>query len=92
MKYFLSLLSALLLGAGCAGSETWLGFYYPDSGDLTVYQTSGELESLDECRDWVDEQNSYYNPYGTRNYDYECGSNCQYNSDYDMYSCDETVD
>lgn len=33
------------------------------------------FDSLELCRNWVDEQVSIFNPDGT-GYDYECGKNC----------------
>jgi hypothetical protein len=67
----------------------YIGFYYPDVGDLTVFKQSPELDSLHDCRDWVDDM------IGERtddNYDYECGKNCKLGKLGDLYVCDETLE
>lgn len=65
-----------LFGAGC-GSDTWIGFYYPDATDLTVNTQSGTFKTKEECVDWVDGERMRLNPDRTRRDDYECGKNCK---------------
>ncbi len=65
--------------------------YYPDASNLTVDRLSGELDSLEACRVWIDDEKSTYNPNGARDDDYECCKNGKYNPDWDMYVCDDTV-
>lgn len=70
--------------------DRWIGFYYPDSSDLSVSRHSPELESLEECRSWVENQRSYLSNQDPQD-DYECGRKCRFNKDWGMYSCKETI-
>lgn len=72
-------------------NDKWLGFYYPDRNNLTSHIQSAEVDSLEECRVWVESQVSIYNPSGY-GYDYECGKNCKLKKDWDIYVCEETLD
>lgn len=77
----------LFVGAGCT-NITWTGYYYPDAdniGDESSWIIKSGLESLDECRDWVDSI-----AFNDTNFDYECGYNCKYNSSYLMEVCERT--
>lgn len=70
--------------------DEYLGFYYPDANNLSEDISSvSTFDSLDLCRDWVDEQISIFNPDGT-GYDYECGKNCD-TSGGKPYVCEETL-
>lgn len=70
--------------------DTYIGFYYPDKTNLTMdIQSPITFDSLDDCRDWVDQQIMKYNPEGT-NFDYECGKNCDL-SGMKPYICEETL-
>lgn len=70
---------------------TWIGFFYPDQNNLFDHKQSYELKSLEECRDWIDEMSSIYDPNNTGMYDYECGKNCKLSdSGVGIYVCDET--
>jgi len=82
--------ACVLLGAGCT-NQTWIGFYYPDANDLTIYRESSPLSNLEECRDWVDGYQQELNPTGERDDDYECGRGCQKDREFDGYVCKETV-
>jgi len=70
--------------------ETWEGFYYPDEADLTKHIQSPKFKTIDECRSWVNSQVFIYNPSG-EGFDYECGKNCRFNKDYQLYICKETI-
>ncbi len=70
--------------------DVWIGFYYPDETDLTQNTQSPELKSLDECRNWVNSQVYLFNPSGY-GYDYECGKNCKFDKNYQLYICEETL-
>jgi len=70
-------------------SDIWNGFYYPNEGNLTYSIPSPQFKTLDECRDWVDEQVQKYNPSGY-GYDYECGKNCEYKDSFTMQICETT--
>lgn len=58
----------------------WLGFYYPDAGDLTQsLKSPQEYKTLEECRVWVKNMTQGRTD---NNWDYECGSNCKIDKDY----------
>lgn len=68
-----------------------MGFFYPDVNDLTNdIQSSSTFNSLEACRDWVDEQAHTYN-LGETEYDYECGKNCDLPGG-KSYVCEETLE
>lgn len=67
----------------------WIGFYYPDAGNLYSYKQSDEFGSLTECREWVDDISGGRTDTG---FDYECGKNCKLSQTGGIYICDETVD
>jgi len=65
-------------------------YYYPDANNLSEDISSvATFDSLELCRDWVDEQVSIFNPDGT-GYDYECGKNCDISGG-KPYVCEETL-
>ena len=53
-------------------------------------QSEDTFDTLEACRDWVDEQVSIHNPSGI-GYDYECGKNCD-TSGGKSYICEETLE
>lgn len=72
--------------------DTYTGFYYPDANNLTNdIQSEETFNSLEICRDWVDEQKSIHNPDGTKQDDYECGKNCDLSGG-KPYICEETLE
>lgn len=84
--FTLSLL--VLFGAGC--QTKWIGFYYPDPINLSVYERSPELPSLEECRKWIENQKFLRNA-KEGEYDYECGSDCKYDEGWEAYICKDTI-
>jgi hypothetical protein len=70
-------------------ADTWKGFYYPNKEDLTADIQSPIFDTLDQCREWVNTQVYKHNPNG--GYDYECGKNCRFKSEYGVEVCKETV-
>ena len=73
--------------------NTYIGFYYPDASNLfNDIQSKNSFDSLDACRNWVDEQKSTYNPNGTSSDDYECGKNCDLQNGQKPYVCEETLE
>ena len=86
-KLLIILCAILLLGAGCSRAE-WTGFYYPDAeniGDESSWVIQPGFESIDECRDWVDEVAG-----NNTNFDYECGRGCRYEAKYGTTVCEIT--
>ena len=71
--------------------DTYVGFYYPDANNLTNdIQSNAAFDSLEACRNWIDEQVLIYNP-NNSNYDYECGKNCNLSGG-KPYICEETLE
>jgi hypothetical protein len=71
--------------------DTYIGFYYPDANNLTNdIQSKSTFDSLEVCRDWVDEQINIYNQ-NDSNYDHECGKNCNISGS-KPYVCEETLE
>ncbi|MBM2820264.1 MAG: hypothetical protein HW405_24 [Candidatus Berkelbacteria bacterium] len=68
----------------------WMGTFYPVRYDLTRYTLSPEFKSIEECRDWVEGQTALYNR-AEGYYDYECGKNCKYHKDTNIYVCEESI-
>lgn len=93
MKTFLQVLAIALVVWGIYSfvqKDTYLGFYYPDVNNLSEDISSvTTFDSLELCRNWIDEQVSIFNPDGT-GYDYECGKNCD-TSGGKPYVCEETL-
>ncbi|OHA56954.1 MAG: hypothetical protein A2114_00205 [Candidatus Vogelbacteria bacterium GWA1_51_14] len=92
MKNILIIIGVLITILGIATlfkSDQYVGFYYPDANDLlNDIQSQQTFDSLDLCRDWIDEQVSIYNPDDSE-YDYECGKNCDLSGG-KPYICEET--
>lgn len=85
----------LILGGiyffGDRGKE-WIGFYYPNKFDLSQYIRSPELNSFEECKEWVETQippNASFDE--ILNSDYECGEKCKFNTEWQVYVCEQTV-
>ena len=94
MKNILSIAVVIALVWGVVSflrGDEYIGFYYPNASDLTSdIQSSVAFDSLEMCRDWVDEQVSIHNPNGS-GYDYECGKNCDLSGG-KPYICEETLE
>ena len=72
--------------------DVYIGFYYPDANNLfNDVQSEKSFNSLDACRNWVNEQKSIYNSDGTNRDDYECGKNCDLSGG-KPYVCEETLE
>ncbi len=72
--------------------DSYIGFYYPDAGNLfNDIQSENTFDSLDACRNWINEQVSINNPDGS-GYDYECGKNCKLQNGKKPYVCEETLE
>lgn len=72
-------------------SDEWRPFYYPNAPDLTEHIEGPTVDTLEQCRDWIDgESISRSQEYGE--FDYECGLNCSIRSNYGgLLVCEETV-
>jgi len=93
MKNLLIIIAIVLITLGAFSffkSDEYIGFYYPDTNNLSSdIQSLNSFESLEECKSWINEQVSKYNPSGS-GYDYECGKNCDLSKD-KPYICEETL-
>ena len=67
----------------------FIGFYYPDAGNLLNYKQSSELNSLEQCREWIDDISGGRTDTG---FDYECGKNCKLSGGGGTYVCEETLE
>ena len=69
--------------------DSWQATVYPNKEDLTNYKHLGKFSSLEECRDAC---LGYLEGINALNRgDYECGKNCKYKSESDLYMCEETL-
>jgi hypothetical protein len=74
-------------------NDEYIGFYYPDAGNLFEdIQSTNTFDSLDACRNWIDLQKSIHNQDGTKQDDYECGKNCHLQNGQKPYVCEETLE
>lgn len=70
--------------------DEYVGFYYSDANNLSNnIQSKNIFGSLDDCRNWIEEQVSIYNS-NNSSYDYECGKNCDLSKG-KPYICEETL-
>jgi hypothetical protein len=53
--------------------ETVDAFYYPDRNDLTQFQQTTDLDSVDDCRAWVSSAAALNGDPSLFRGDYECG-------------------
>ena len=84
MKKIIVLISIPFTISWCNSSDyTW--FYYPNKNDLSIFEQSWKLDSLQECRNWVNWQ-----WYDESIWDYEFGYKCKYNNNYSMNICKTT--
>ena len=74
-------------GVGCA-DDVWLGFVYPDRGNLFVHVSIGAYSSLEDCRAAA---KAYMRGTGVDGSgDYECGKNCRRSEYSELQVCEET--
>lgn len=88
MKKLTGIIALSLILASCGEEEVWMGVFYPDADWLSKYRTLGNYGTYGECRvalKYIMGIASSDNPTA------ECGKNCKYNTDYDIYTCEETV-
>lgn len=83
----LSLASLLIVASLACGAATYRPIYYPDRSDLTTFIKGPEFSSIEEAREWVNDQGLRR---GDRDWDYEIGKNCK-SSNYGVDVCEETV-
>lgn len=93
MREFLKIAALALLVWYAAShlmkKDSWVAIYYPDASNLYEDERSGPLDSLDDCRSWVQSQRSIRRFKGGD--DYECGKNCEYDAGADLHVCEETI-
>lgn len=68
--------------------DEWQPIYYPNPPDLTFYINGPTVDTLEECRDWIDAE-AIRRGQAAGEYDYECALNCDLNDD--LYVCEETT-
>jgi hypothetical protein len=75
---------------GSKNKEQWQPIYYPDTGDLSKYSYGPTVDTLEQCRGWINAESIKRNQqFGE--FDYECGLNCKYDMIYDLQICKETL-
>ena len=77
----------LIFLAGCE-ADKWEGWVYPDRSNLAVDVQIGEFDSLEACR--ASAQNLMVRSGWQNSGDYECGLNCEYDSNYGLSVCEKT--
>lgn len=82
--------SLVLFAVNTFNSEEWLPIYYPEPDNLTTYSIGPIVDTLDECRDWVDSETKRRDQ-SIDEYDYECGLNCDLDNNYELLVCEKTV-
>lgn len=71
--------------------EVWLGFVYPDRGNLIAFENIGEFQSLQDCLDGIYARIRQLDDPSAA--DFECGLNCRpYSAGSDLQICEETRD
>lgn len=97
MKKIILILICLLVivcfNRNSSEKNEWTGFYYPDQnniGNENMWVIQSNLNSLQECQDWVADIAEENDPLGLF-YDYECGYKCEYDYTFQTYLCDKTV-
>lgn len=79
----------------------YIAFFYPNVEDLNVWVESEPLNTIEECRDWVDAEADVYaynlkekkNERYDYNFDYECGYKCRVDTVFDgknVITCEKT--
>lgn len=89
----LALVALIFAAAAIFKKDSYVGFFYPDAGNLTVdIQSKTTFETLDECRAWAKVQvmENIRTIAVSQKYDYECGKNCRLSGD-KPYVCEETL-
>ena len=71
-------------------SDQWQPVFYPDTSNLTEYLYGPIVETVEQCRDWINNEAIKLEK-ALGDYDYECGLNCKYDSFYRTEICEETV-
>lgn len=70
-------------------SDTWHPVYYPNPTNLTNHVNGPVVDSLEQCRDWI-EREANRRGQTAGQYDYECGLNCNYEPQSDLSVCEDT--
>mgnify|MGYP003667781788 CR=1 FL=1 len=69
--------------------QEWTAYVYPTKTDMSIYTTHGPFDSLEQC---VNSSQSIMFSLNKPDYaSYECGLNCEFNKDYGLNVCEETV-
>lgn len=84
----MTIIVLVFLLSGCF-KEEWEGFVYPNKNNLSNYQTIGVFDSLEQCGNSALDrlQQLHAINYGT----YECGLNCEFNSNLGIKVCERTA-
>ena len=86
-----SIAAAIVVALAVSGcfKEEWEGFVYPNKNDLTEHINIGTYKSLEECR--ASAVRALNKISSLTAGDYECGLNCESNSDFgDIKVCEKS--
>lgn len=68
--------------------DTWTGFYYPNGVETTDNPVIQQwLKNKSACFDWIDSMIKWNDKE-----DYECGTNCKYETSFELWRCKDTYD
>ena len=70
--------------------DEWSPFYYPNAPSLIEFSSGPTVDSLEQCRDWVNGE-AVGRGQAPGEYDYECGLNCKFDDGIGVFVCEETV-
>jgi len=75
----------------------YIGYFYPYYGKTEIFLESTPINTIEECREWVEVQydNYQYKDTDSKDYDYECGKDCYLGDKYSAgvnYTCKTSVD
>ena len=73
----------------------FVGYFYPVYGETSKFIESEPLKTIEDCRDWAEDQADNYGGSGYSNYDYECGKDCYKGDPYGggvIHTCKTSVD
>lgn len=87
----LFLVPFLFLLVGCNKVDNWTAIYYPDKNDLDFYTKQSGWIDLEACQDNAMYLGTENGLVGLENGTYECGKNCEFNLDLEMFICEETI-
>ena len=69
--------------------QEWTAYVYPKKTDMSIHTSHGPFDSLEQCIDSA--QSVIFSLNKSNSASYECGLNCEFNTDYGLNVCEETA-